>query len=129
MAGEKILVLDDVEIVCDAFKEELEQEGYKVDSALTAKIAFQKTESAKYQLIFVDMFLPDTDGVEACKRLKKISPGSILVFMTGRLDSDPIQKEVAFIEAGGRSYFLYKPFVEGEILQVTKKALSEKDTK
>ena len=85
-------------------------------------------KSKKYDLIFIDLVMPGMDGVETCRAIKKISPASILVFMTGKVGGhvDPIFKEVEFVNAGGKDYYLYKPFLAGEILAVTKKALKER---
>lgn len=123
MAKERILVVDDVEIVFSAFENELGQEGYEVDTALSGKIAVEKARSKKYDLVFIDMVMPDMDGIEACRVLKKISPDTKLVAMTGQIYSGLANKELDFIKAGGKIYYLYKPFLTGEILDVTRKAL------
>jgi DNA-binding response OmpR family regulator len=126
MAGEKILVVDDEKIVGTAFKRELERENYEVDSALDGEKAREMAKLKKYDLIFVDLIMPGMDGVQTCKILKDISPDSTIIFMTGRIDKDTIFKEIEFCKAGGKVYYLYKPFGEGEILSVTRKALAEK---
>lgn len=126
MYDEKILIIDDEPIVCRAFKKELGDVGYDVDSALSGEEALRKIKTEKYDLVFVDLVLPGKDGIETCRAIKKVSPASKLIFMTGRLDVDPIFKEVDFVNAGGKTYNLYKPFIEGEILEITRKALSEK---
>ena len=43
--------------------------------------------------------------------------------MTGMLETDPIFKEMQFVDAGGQAYYLYKPFMQGEILEVAQKVL------
>lgn len=125
MANEKVLVVDDTEIVCAAFERELGQEGYEVDSALNGDVAVGKAKLKKYDLIFVDLVMPGMDGIETCKAIKKVSPDSTLIFMTGAKERFA-EKEFEFIEAGGKTYYLYKPFGTGEILEVTKKALAER---
>ena len=123
MTKEKILVVDDVEIVFSAFENELQQEGYEVDTALSGEITVKKAKSKRYDLIFIDMVMPEMDGIEACRALKEISPDSKLVAMTGQIYSGLAYKELDFIKAGGKIYYLYKPFLTGEILDVTRKAL------
>ena len=44
--------------------------------------------------------------------------------MTGNYEHDSLQSEAEFIQAGGRSFSFFKPFADGEILEVTKKALN-----
>lgn len=123
MAGEKILVVDDVPVVCAAFKKELGEAGYDVDSALSGEEAIKMAHVKPYRLIFIDMVMPGIDGVRTCKEIKGILPKTTLVFMTGKLDENTIYREVEFTKAGGELYYLYKPFAEGEILDVTKKIL------
>jgi CheY-like chemotaxis protein len=125
MASRNILVVDDVEVVFSAFKEELGNAGFEVDTALSSKAAIEKARAKKYDIIFIDMVMPEVDGIEICRALKDISPDSRLVAMTGQIYSGLADKELEFRRAGGKVYFLYKPFLEGEILQITRKALSD----
>jgi len=127
MAEKKILVVDDVEIVFSAFKEELEKEGFRVDTALSGETAVRKAAREKYDLIYIDMVMPGMDGVETCRAIKDISPASRMVAMTGQIYSGLADKELEFVKAGGKVYYLYKPFQSGEILQVTKRALSARN--
>ncbi len=128
MAGEKILVIDDEKIVYAAFKKELGLEGYEIDGALSGEEALEKVKEKKYALIFIDYHMPGgMNGVEACKAIRKIDSDLVLVFMTGTVEAGTTtEKEAEFIVAGGKVYYLYKPFLEGEILTVTKKALAGK---
>jgi DNA-binding response OmpR family regulator len=126
MAKEQILIIDDEEIIHTGLKRELGQEGYEVDGALDGDQAVEMVKAKKYDLIFVDFMMPTMDGIETCKAIKKISPDSVLIFMTGKLDKDTVWKEVAFQDAGGKLYYLYKPFHKNEILEVAKKALAQR---
>jgi len=122
----KILVIDDEKIVRTAFERELGREGYKVDSASDGMEAIQKVRSEKYDLIFIDMVMPVMDGIQTCKAIKEASPDSIQIFMTGKVDKETIWNEIEFTKAGGKVYYLYKPFGDNEILDVIKQALEEK---
>ena len=126
MDRNKVLVVDDADIVCAAFKAELTQEGFEVDGALSGKMALKMAKAKEYALIFIDMVMPKMDGIQTCKSLKKVSPDSVMIFMTGHVEGELTAKELKFQEAGGKLYYLYKPFVEGEILEVTKKALAKR---
>ncbi|MEW6601046.1 MAG: response regulator [Nitrospirota bacterium] len=127
MNEKRILVVDDVQIVFSAFREELEKEGFRVDTALSGESAVRKAGAEKYDLIYIDMVMPGMDGIETCRAIKDVSPDSMLVAMTGQIYTGLADKELEFVKAGGRIYYLYKPFQAGEILQVTKKALSSKN--
>jgi CheY-like chemotaxis protein len=125
MSEKKILVVDDVEIVFSAFRNELEKEGFEVDTAVSGEIAVEKAKSNKYDIIFIDMVMPEMDGVQTCRALREITPDSKLVAMTGQIYRGLADKELEFVKAGGKVYYLYKPFQNGEILQVAKEALTE----
>jgi len=126
MSTENILVVDDERIIGTAFETALGDKGYNVDSVLNAEEALIAVTKKKYDLVFIDKTMPGMDGIEACREIKKLSPESIAVFMTGCFDKHNIIKEQQFVDAGGRTYYLYKPFARGELLEVVIKALSEK---
>lgn len=126
MANEKILVVDDAEIVCTAFERELGQEGYEVDSAPDGENALEKAKSKQYDLIFIDLVMPGINGIETCRAIKEVSPETVLVFMTGNVSKNTTWDEVEFSKAGGKVYYLYKPFSNNEIIEVAKQALSER---
>jgi CheY-like chemotaxis protein len=124
MAEKKILVVDDVEIVFSAFKQELEREGFEVDTALNGEAAVEKVKEKEYDVVFIDMVMPGLDGIQTCRAIKEVSPAARLVAMTGQIHRGLASKELEFVKAGGKIYYLYKPFQSGEILQVTREALS-----
>lgn len=128
MTKETILVIDDEPIIGTAFQRELGEKGYIVDSVLNAEEALKAAKQKEYDLVFIDKVLPGIDGIETCRKIKQISPHSVAILMTGYLDKNNTLKEQEFIDAGGRSYYLYKPFSKGELLFVTQKALKEKSS-
>ncbi len=118
--AERILIVDDEHIVCRGLEKILQSAGFEAHSACSGKEAIEKTKQNEYGLVFVDLVMPEMDGIQTCKELRKIGTKASIVSMTGKLDEDPIHKEVAFTQAGGISHYLYKPFAEGEILNVAK---------
>ena len=125
MSGKNILVVDDEPLVGIAFQRELGMEGYQVDSVLSGAEALKAVKEKDYDLALIDKDMPLMDGVETCREINKVSPGLIMIFMTGLFDKHNIAKEREFVEAGGRTYYLYKPFAQGELLSVVQKALFE----
>jgi CheY-like chemotaxis protein len=121
----KVLVIDDEHIVCRAFEKDLGAYGYQVDSAYDGEQALKMVNKNEYDLIFIDLILPRTNGIEVCKAIKAINKSAKMIFMTGNVESDPIFKEMEFVEAGGRTYQLYKPFIAGELLETAQRALRE----
>ncbi len=141
MAGEKILVVDDAEIICAAFESELGREGYAVDSARGGAEALKMAGAKKYDLIFMDFVMPGMDGVQTCKAVKAVSPDSAIVIMTGKIDGDAnwrstavsgeddevhIINKAAIAEEIGKVDYIYKPFGEGVVLEAARKALAER---
>lgn len=120
----KILVIDDEKIVCSGFKKELEKNGYAVDVAYGEQEAIDKIKSKKYDLAYIDYVLPETNGAKICRQIKKLSPETEAVFMTGNCEHNVLKSEIEFLKAGGRTFSLYKPFYEGELIEVTKKVLN-----
>lgn len=123
MKKAKILIVDDVEIVCVAMNEELNNGGFTSRFALTSAEAVGMVKKEHFDIVYVDLIMPDIDGVELCKEIKKISPKTEVVLMSGQPNAD---KVMDFINAGGREMFLYKPFLEGELLDVTNSVIRGK---
>ncbi len=125
MSAENILVVDDDPIIGITFQRELNEEGYNVDSVVNGEEALKAVKLKKYCLVFIDKVMPGMDGIAVCRKIKEISPDSISIFMTGFLDKNNVIKEAEFIDAGGKVYYLYKPFSQGELLSVVQNALKE----
>ena len=126
MAEAKILVVDDEEIVHIGFETVLGEEGYDVAFAFSGDEALVKARGARYDIVFIDYVLPVMDGVTVCRAIGEVSPATIRIFMTGKVDKNTTAREVDFLAAGGKVFFLYKPFSRDEILQVVRKALAER---
>lgn len=125
MAGEKILVVDDTKIVCLGLEAELTDVGYQATSAYSGKEAIHKVKEGSFDLVLLDLVMPEMDGVETCKAIKEINPKTEVVLISGH-PSEVEKKKDAFIAAGGKDGFLRKPFLEGEIVEITNRILAEK---
>jgi len=126
MPEKRILVVDDESLVCIALKKELEEEGYLVDTVTSGLEAIRKVKTRSYDLAFVDLVMPGIDGTQTCQKIKELSPHTEIVCFTGTYDASLIRRQMDFITAGGRVYFLYKPFREGYIKKTAQKALASK---
>jgi CheY-like chemotaxis protein len=127
MAGEKILVVDDVKVVCMGVEAELGDAGYSVSCAYSGKDAIEQAKKNKFDIVFCDLVMPEMDGVETCKKIKEISPTTEVVLISGH-PKEVEDKRDAFLAAGGAEAFLRKPFQEGELVETVKKILTKKPT-
>ncbi len=123
--AKKILIVDDDTSILEGLKEVFLDEGYHVKTAAKGVDAVALIKSEHFHLIFIDLIMPDMDGIELCKTIKEISPESVSILFTGNLDAELIYKEVEFMDAGGKVYYLYKPLFKDEILNAAKKAIEE----
>ena len=79
----KILIVDDDEAIIETMKAILEDEGYIVDTALTGGEAIKKTQKEAFNIVLLDIRLPDIEGVEVLKLLKDTVPRTRKIMITG----------------------------------------------
>jgi DNA-binding response OmpR family regulator len=108
MAGlRKILLVDDDDILREALGEQLVQtEDFDVFEAATGAEGMEKAKAALYDLILLDVGLPDTDGRELCRRMRKAGVKAPIVMLTGH-DGDA--DTILGLDAGANDY-VTKPF-------------------
>lgn len=115
-----ILIVEDDQDLREALAAALCDEGYQVLSAQDADAAIASVKAHKVNIVFVDICLPDMNGVEVYKAIKKIQPAATTVMMTGFFAQDLVN---AAISAGAYDV-LYKPFTMNDILKMIKKITS-----
>ena len=67
-------IVDDEEIVCLRLKEVLDREGYVTETFQTGRHFLERMETSPFQIVFLDLSLPDTNGMEILSRLKAGMP-------------------------------------------------------
>ena len=80
--AERILVVDDEEIIRESIAMILEKEGYKVDKAENGGIAFDKISSMSYDLVISDIEMPVMRGVELLEKITQRSPQTFFIIIT-----------------------------------------------
>jgi len=68
----KVLVVDDEENIRLLFKEELEEEGYEVDTASNGLEALEKVKAAPFDIVILDIKMPVMDGIQALNAIKNM---------------------------------------------------------
>src|SRR5690606_25550496 len=103
----KILLVDDEEDLREALAEQLSAtDECEVIEAGTGAEAVEATRSAIYDLVILDVGLPDTDGRELCKKLRKLNVKCSVVMLTGH---DTEADTILGLDAGANDY-VTKPF-------------------
>lgn len=112
-----ILIIDDVSETREGLSKLLIGKGCVVDVANSAKEAIIRIKLKKYDAAFVDMVLPDMDGVDLMKELNMLSPSTSLILTFDTLSYEQRLKLGAFAKAGAHFHFLEKPLYEINILK------------
>lgn len=101
----KILVVDDEQLLVKGIKFNLENEGYQVETAYDGKTALDMAHANNYDLIILDLMMPEIDGLEACMKIREFSNVPIIMLTARSEDADKI---IGF-ECGADDY-ITKPF-------------------
>ena len=101
----KILVVDDERLLVKGIKFNLENEGYQVECAYDGAAAVELARSGNFDLIILDLMMPEIDGLEACMRIREFSNVPIIMLTARSEDTDKI---IGF-ECGADDY-ITKPF-------------------
>jgi CheY-like chemotaxis protein len=119
MTTKQILVVDDDPLMHRLFQHHLERAGYQMISARTGKEALDMSSKQPPQLIVMDIMMPDMDGLEALRELKKGDvTKSIPVIVITANGHFMARKES---EGCGASVFLTKPFSPMQLLTEIKR--------
>jgi DNA-binding response OmpR family regulator len=113
-----ILVVDDEPSIVELAKLYLEQEGYRVETATNGSDALGKVGASKPALVVLDLMLPDIDGFEVCRRIRRDSDIPILMLTARKEDID----KILGLELGADDY-LTKPFNPRELVARVKAIL------
>lgn len=106
----KILVVDDEKLLVKGIKFNLEHEGYQVETAYDGHAAVELARSGAFDLIILDVMMPEIDGLEACMRIREFSDVPVIM-LTAR--GDDTDKLMGF-DCGADDY-MTKPFSPAEL--------------
>ena len=119
----KILVVDDEREILDGFEQAFRNADYTVHCAESAEEALEVLNRENSQIMFLDLKLPNMDGVELCKQIRKDRPLAVVYAVTGY----PSLFELAHCrEAGFDDYFI-KPIDLEVLLKAAEDAFARID--
>jgi len=101
----KILVVDDEKLLVKGIKFNLENEGYQVETAFDGAAAVELAKSESFDLIILDLMMPEVDGLTACMRIREFSAVPIIMLTARSEDAD----KIIGLESGADDY-VTKPF-------------------
>ena len=113
-----ILIVDDEPNIADLAKLYLQREGYRVETVSTGKDALERVGKLKPALVVLDVMLPDLDGFEVCRRIRKLGDTPILMLTARGDDTD----KIVGLEIGADDY-MTKPFNPRELAARVKAVL------
>ena len=108
---ERILIIEDEEKIARFIELELEHEGYKVDKAFNGREGLEKFQSYPFDLIILDIMLPELNGIEVLRRIRQVSDIPVIM-LTAR---DAVVDKVTGLDSGADDY-ITKPFAIEELL-------------
>jgi two-component system nitrogen regulation response regulator NtrX len=119
MASEHILIVDDERAIQRALRGVLEDEGYRVSVAGSAQEAVAQLQDETPDLVFLDIWMPGADGLEALAEFKRIRPETAVVMISGH---GTIETAVKATKLGAYD-FIEKPLSLEKILLAATRAL------
>ncbi len=119
----KILIIEDDPAILKGLTTNLEEEGYKVSSSMDGDAGFNLAKSQNIDLIILDLMLPNKDGFEICRDLRKEGINTPILMLTSK--KEEIDK-VLGLEIGADDY-VTKPFSLRELLARIKAILRRKN--
>ncbi len=115
-----VLIVDDDPGICLALEKRVYDAGYAVKSAGNGYAAIEITETFKPHVIILDVRLPDMEGYEVCREIRKSAEGQTItvIFITGATDTaiDACYPKLA--AAAGGDFFFAKPYDTRIILRI-----------
>jgi DNA-binding response OmpR family regulator len=108
----KILIIEDEKLIADSLKKGLEQHKFSVDTAYNGKDGYLLTQQFEYDVIILDLMLPDIQGEEICQKLRKDKINTYILMLTAKKQIDDIVSGLNY----GADDYLTKPFEFSELL-------------
>jgi CheY-like chemotaxis protein len=111
MSRKNVLVVDDDKLICWALEREFAGSGHSARVVENGADALEELRRKPFDLVFLDIHLPDSNGIELLRDIGGIAPDAKIIIMSG--DASETNRKLAFI--GGALQFLEKPFDLSEV--------------
>ena len=118
----RILLVDDEEVVIRSCQRILDTDAYETETAQSGMEALRKVEEGRFDLLILDIMMPQMDGMEVLQRVKETHPDIEVIMVTGL---SQIDTAVRCMKLGAFDY-LPKPFDPDELTVIVERALERK---
>jgi DNA-binding response OmpR family regulator len=125
MSKSRILVIDDDRDVCKVLGDNLAEDGYETATALTGAEGIEKAKNGRFDLIILDLKLPDQSGVDVLKRIRGYDKDALIVILTGY---PSLETAIETLKNSAADYIL-KPFNVSHLRGVVQRELANKREK
>ncbi len=120
--SEKVLLVDDEQDLLEAMAERMRVRGMEVSTTTSAWDALQKTEEGLYDAIVIDLMMPEMNGLEVLKAIKKKKPDLQVILLTGLAT---VEKSLEAIKLGAMDLMEKPP----DLMELTEKIREAKARK
>ena len=117
-----VLVVDDDPGICKYLKDILSRKHYKIVIANCGREAIKNVNQTAYDLVFIDLSLPDMEGYQVIDHINEKSPESLVIIITGHAS---VESVIKVLRKGAHDY-IKKPFKHEEMLKTIENALNFK---
>jgi DNA-binding response OmpR family regulator len=116
----KILIIDDDPDICVTLKEIFKQNGFGADSFTDPLLALHKFKAGLYNLLLLDIKMPEMNGFQLCQEMKRIDNTVKICFLTAGEERSREEKEIYALD---KELFLQKPIENAELILKLRKLL------
>ena len=120
--AEKILVVEDDSFIITFTSKVLKSRGYLVTTAMTGKDALKKIQASNYNLVLLDIGLPDISGTEILKQIREINQDIIVIMITGNPQLDSSIDSVNY----GADWYLIKPINDTDLVDIVEEKIKQR---
>ena len=122
-----VLIVDDEDVVVLGIKKGLEENPlFTIRTAISCNKATQLCSEEQFDVALVDLIMPEINGVETCREIKKISPKTKVLLLSG-FPSEVEKHQLEFVAAGGMDFFLRKPLLADEVAVAIIKIIKDEE--
>jgi DNA-binding response OmpR family regulator len=120
--AEKILIVEDDSFILTFTSKILKSQGYLVTTAMTGKDALAKVQTSNYNLLLLDIGLPDMTGTEILRKIREINQDIIVIMMTGNPQLDSSIDSVNY----GADGYLIKPVNDTDLVDIVEEKIKQR---